>query len=143
MTELVQSVSFDMALIKEKNITLKCEAREGVCMQGNRQLLSRLLANLISNAYRYGKEDGFIYVNLKQTGQETELSVSDNGIGISAEEQTKIFRRFYQADNSHSGMGTGLGLSMAYEIAQSHGGEIRVESEEGKGSKFSIYLSND
>jgi len=142
MTELVQSVSFDMALIKEKNITLKCEAREGVCMQGNRQLLSRLLANLISNAYRYGKEDGFIYVNLKQTGQETELSVSDNGIGISAEEQTKIFRRFYQEDNSHSGMGTGLGLSMAYEIAQSHGGEIRVESEEGKGSKFSVIFKN-
>lgn len=107
-------------------------------MKGNRQLLSRLLVNLISNAYRYGKEDGYICVSLKRTGQEVELSVSDNGIGISAEEQPRIFRRFYQADNSHSGMGTGLGLSMAYEIAQFHGGEIRVDSEPGKGSNFSV-----
>lgn len=142
MTELVQSVCFDMALIKEKNITLKYEAEEGVQIQGNRQLLSRLLVNLISNAYRYGKEDGFICVSLKRAGQGTELSVSDNGIGISEEEQPKIFRRFYQADNSHSGLGTGLGLSMAYEIAQFHGGEIYVESEPGKGSKFSVIFKN-
>ena len=111
-------------------------------MQGNRQLLSRLLANLISNAYRYGRDDGCILVGLKLVGQGTELSVCDNGIGIFPEEQTKIFRRFYQADNSHSGLGTGLGLSMAYEIAQFHGGEIRVESEPGKGSKFTVILKN-
>lgn len=142
MTELVRSVCFDMALIKEKNITLKCDVQEGVRMQGNRQLLSRLLANLISNAYRYGRDDGCILVGLKLVGQGTELSVCDNGIGILPEEQAKIFRRFYQADNSHSGLGTGLGLSMAYEIAQFHGGEIRVESEPGKGSKFTVILKN-
>lgn len=142
MTELVRSVCFDMALIKEKNITLRCEAEEGVWIQGNRQLLSRLLTNLISNAYRYGKEDGFIFVSLMRVGQGTELSVSDNGIGISAEEQPKIFRRFYQADNSHSGLGTGLGLSMVHEIAQFHGGEIRVESELGSGSRFSVIFKN-
>ncbi len=138
MTELVQSVCFDMALIKEKNITLEYQVEEGVRMEGNRQLLLRLLANLISNAYRYGRESGYICVSLKSTCQGVELSVSDNGIGISTEEQPRIFRRFYQADNSHSGMGTGLGLSMAYEITKFHGGEIHVESELGKGSKFIV-----
>ena len=138
MTELVQSVCFDMALIKEKNITLEYQVEEGVRMEGNRQLLLRLLANLISNAYRYGRESGYICVSLKSTCQGVELSVSDNGIGISTEEQPRIFRRFYQADNSHSGMGPGLGLSMAYEITKFHGGEIHVESELGKGSKFIV-----
>lgn len=143
MTELVQSVCFDMALIKEKDITLNYETDDNVKVYGNRQLLFRLLANLISNAYRYGNEDGLIFVSLKCRGQETELSVADNGIGIAPEEQSQIFRRFYQADNSRSGVGTGLGLSMVYEIVQFHGGEIRVESELGKGSVFRIFLKNN
>lgn len=142
MTGLVRSICMDMALIKEKNITLDYDVEGGISVRGNRQLLARLLANLISNAYRYGREDGFIFVSLKRRGQGVEISVSDNGIGIAAEEQPKIFQRFYQADHSHSGMGTGLGLSMAYEITRFHGGEIRVESELGKGSVFVVVLKD-
>lgn len=138
MTELVRTICSDMAMIKEKDITLKYEAETGIKIYGNRQLLSRLLVNLITNAYRYGREDGLIFVSLKRLGEAVELSVSDNGIGIAEGEQQKIFRRFYQADNSHSAIGTGLGLSMAYEIVQFHGGEIRVESEPGKGSVFFV-----
>lgn len=136
MTELVSSICSDMALIKEKNITLNYETENNVTFYGNRQLLSRLLANLISNAYRYGKEDGHIFVSLKSREQGMELAVSDDGTGIAKEEQSKIFQRFYQADNSHSGEGTGLGLSMVSKIMQFHGGEIKVESELGKGSTF-------
>lgn len=138
MTELVQSVCFDMALIKEKGITLTCEADEGAVLYGNRQLLSRQLVNLINNAYRYGKEDGSVFVSLTRRGEHLELSVADDGIGIAEEKQDKIFRRFYQADNSHAGEGTGLGLSMVYEIARFHGSEVSVESELGKGSTFRI-----
>lgn len=138
MTELVQAVCFDMAMIKEKGISLNYEVEADIKIYGNRQLLNRLLGNLITNAYRYGKENGFIFVSLKRRGQNVELSVSDNGIGIGEGQQQKIFQRFYQADNSHSSIGTGLGLSMAYEIVQFHGGEIRVESELGKGSTFFV-----
>lgn len=142
MSELVRSICFDMALIKDKNIILEYETEDDVAIQGNRQLLSRLLVNLISNAYRYGRENGRIFVSLKQERENVRLIVSDDGIGIAPEEQPKIFRRFYQADNSRTGVGTGLGLSMVHEIVQFHGGNIYVESEPGKGSRFIVDFKN-
>lgn len=140
MTELVSSVCSDMALINENGITLKYEVQSDVKFKGNRELLSRLLINLISNAYRYGNENGHIFVSLKRKEHIIELSVSDDGIGIAEEDQKKIFQRFYQSDNSHSNAGAGLGLSMVYEIAQFHSAEICVESELGKGSTFVLKL---
>lgn len=140
LTEMVESLCEDMALIGENGITLQFRTQKNVICKGNYDLLSRLLTNLISNAYRYGKENGHIFVELTQNGQEIKLSVSDDGIGISEEDQKKIFRRFYQADNSRTGAGTGLGLSMASEIARFHGGEIRVESQYGKGSTFTFLI---
>lgn len=142
LTELVRAVCFDMALIQEKEIVLNYEVQEQVEFHGNHQLLSRMLTNLISNAYRYGKEQGHIFVSLKRQEQEIELSVSDDGMGIAPEEQEKIFRRFYQADHSRSGSGTGLGLSMVYEIVQFHEGTISVESELEKGSSFIVKFKN-
>ncbi len=140
MTELVLSLCSDMALIKENGITLECNAQNGVEFTGNHGLLTRMLTNLISNAYRYGKADGHIFVTLKKENRQITLSVADDGIGIAEEEREKIFERFYQADKSHSGAGIGLGLSMANEIARFHGGKITVESEEGKGSVFTVIL---
>ncbi|MCX4320209.1 MAG: ATP-binding protein [Lachnospiraceae bacterium] len=140
LTELVESLCFDMALIKEKDIVLSWEVEKNICFSGSRLLLSRLLTNLISNAYRYGKEEGHIFVCLKRREHQITLSVSDDGIGIAQEEQLKIFQRFYQADTSHSGSGTGLGLSMADQIVRFHKGSIRVESALGKGSTFYIFF---
>lgn len=136
MEELTKSVCSDMALIREKGITLRWEAESGILFYGSRELLWRLYTNLIQNAYRYGKENGHIFVRLRRDGEEMELSVSDDGIGILPEEQTKIFRRFYQVDRSRSGNGAGLGLSLVEGITKLHGGSIRVESEPGKGSNF-------
>lgn len=141
LTELVASICEDMALVGERGIALGWDTKEKIHYTGNRELLSRLLGNLISNAYRYGVENGHIFVKLCKKEGTIELSVADDGIGIAKEEQQKIFHRFYQADNSHGGVGTGLGLSMAAQIARFHGGEIRVESEPGKGSTFTLYLT--
>lgn len=142
-SELVRSVCEDMALIREKDIVLTWEVPDGISITGNEGLLARLLTNLISNAYRYGKENGYIHVVLKQETTAVLLEVSDNGIGISAEEQEKIFHRFYQADHSHSDTGTGLGLAMAAEIAQFHNGEISVKSSPGIGSSFYFHIPKE
>ena len=107
---------------------------------GNRELLSRILVNLVSNAYRYGKENGHIFVKLKVEETELVLSVTDDGIGIAEEEQEKIFRRFYQTDVSRGGEGSGLGLAMVYEIVKFYRGKIQVKSEAGSGSVFQVKL---
>ncbi|MFR9207121.1 MAG: sensor histidine kinase [Lachnospiraceae bacterium] len=140
LTELVSSICSDMALIRDKNISLTCETQENIETDANRELFSRLLVNLISNAYRYGKEDGHIWVRLQRKSEMIRLEVEDDGIGIEKENQKKIFQRFYQTDASRSGSGMGLGLSMAYEIAKFHNGDIVVESEKDKGSIFIVLL---
>lgn len=138
LSGLVASVCSDMALLREKGIQLNWETVENARCAGNPALLARLLTNLISNAYRYGQENGHILVRLQRQAAAYCLSVTDDGIGIAPQDQANIFRRFYQADPSHSPAGAGLGLSMAQEIAHFHNTEIRVESELGKGSAFSI-----
>lgn len=136
LTKLVSSVCEDMALIRENNIALTCAAQENITLCGNAELFTRLLTNLISNAYHYGKENGHIFVSLKAEKDKILLSVQDDGIGIAEKDREKIFRRFYQADNSRTGTGTGLGLSMVQEIVNFHGGKVLVESELGVGSQF-------
>lgn len=139
MEELVTTICSDMKLIRERQITLEYET-EKVSFHGNRELLSRLFVNLISNGYRYGKTDGHIFVRLKADKAELLFSVEDDGIGIAKAEQEKIFRRFYQSETSRGGEGTGLGLAMAYEIAKFYNGTIEVESELGQGSIFTVRL---
>lgn len=140
LSELVNSICSDMALIRDKNITLNFNTEDSVICTGNRNLLARLISNLISNAYRYGNENGNIFVTLKKKNNKVILSVKDDGIGIAKEEQDKIFERFYQADSSHTGVGTGLGLAMVKEIARFHNGNISVESEIGEGSTFILEI---
>lgn len=137
-SDLVQSVCQDMALIKEQDITLTWQIQPHVTYVGNVDLLTRMLQNLIGNAYRYGKPGGHIEVTLTQANAEITLSVSDDGIGIDPAQQDQIFQRFYQADASHSGKGAGLGLSLVAQIVKYHGGTIHVESEVGHGSTFFV-----
>ena len=138
LSVVVGELCEELALVKEKNITLTCQAESNCIINGNRYLLERLLQNLISNAYRYGKQDGYIRVNLATAGGAYRLSVSDNGIGIPAEEKEKIFQRFYRADTSRSENGTGLGLSIVKKIAELHEANIDIESTVGEGSTFFI-----
>ncbi len=138
-SELVSSVCDDMTPLRLNNIALEADITPGIMVNGNAELLSRLVTNLISNAYRYGRENGHIRVKLV-CGDAAVLTVSDDGIGISPQNRERIFERFYQADTSRSNEGTGLGLSMAQEIASMHGGSISVDSIEGVGSVFTVKI---
>lgn len=140
LSELVSALCPDLSLLQEQGITLTWEIAPGIAVQGNRELLTRLITNLVSNAYRYGRPHGHIQVSLAETATEAVLTVADDGIGIAEAEQEKIFRRFYQSDESRTGRGTGLGLSMVQEIARFHGGRVEVESELGKGSVFTFRI---
>ena len=100
-------------------------------------LVGRLLQNLLNNAVRYG--GGHIWVTLRRDGADAVLSVRDDGAGIPADLQDKIWQRFYQADASRSGEnGAGLGLPMVRQIAALHGGTVTLDSAPGKGSCFTF-----
>jgi len=110
-------------------------------VQGDRNQLKRLLLNLLTNAIKYNRDQGTISVALQEDGGLIELGVTDTGIGIPAEDVSRIFERFYRVP-SQSGKtsGTGLGLAIAERIAHSHRGELRVESQLGEGSTFTLLL---
>lgn len=141
LSEIFESVCEDMALLQTNGITLKYDIEENIHVKGNRELLSRLITNMISNSYKYGNENGHIEVALCREKGKARLTVTDDGIGIAPDDLDKVFNRFYQADSSRSGGGTGLGLSMVREIASMHGGEAYAESELGKGSVFTFEMA--
>ena len=134
---LVQDICMDMALLKSKNIVLEREIEPDIFLMGNAMLLTRMVTNLISNGYRYGKQDGRISIRLK-CDSDILLSVEDNGIGISVEQQERIFRRFYRVEAARFSEGAGLGLAMVKDIAKYHGGTVEVVSAIGEGSKFTV-----
>lgn len=140
LSEICRSICDEMALIGDKNIRLESEICPNIHIEGNEELISRLLVNLIGNAYKYGKENGNIRVELTADRGQAMVSVTDDGIGISEEDLPKVFNRFYQADSSRTDKGSGLGLFMAKEIAQFHNGDIFVESRLGEGSRFFVKI---
>lgn len=142
LSQCVSSVCEDMELIQEKNITLTSFIEPDININGNYELLTRMVINLISNAYRYGKENGKIEVRLNKIDSGIALSVKDNGVGIDKNSIDKIWNRFYREDSSRNDGSTGLGLSFVKEIAEIHGAKVKVESEKGIGSEFSIFFKN-
>jgi two-component system, OmpR family, sensor kinase len=113
-----------------------------VSVEGDDDLLKRLLLNLLDNAVKYTPPEGEIRMRLSSRNGTAVVSVSDTGIGIPPEDQTRIFDRFYRVDKARSRSlgGAGLGLSIARWIAEAHGGTISVESAPGKGSEFTVEL---
>ena len=105
-------------------------------------LIKQLILNLVSNADKYGKENGYIKVSLSKENSDVILSVEDNGIGIKDEDIPKITGRFYRADTSRGETdGFGLGLSLSDNIVALHGGKMLIESEFSVGSKFTVIFS--
>ena len=105
-------------------------------LNGDRDRIEQVLINLIHNAIKFTQPGGTVTVSAGTYDKSLQFSVSDTGTGIPADELTRIFERFYKADKARSGSGTGLGLAIAKHVVAAHGGEIWVESIEGKGSQF-------
>ncbi len=109
---------------------------------GDEGKLTQVMINLLDNAIKYTPDGGAIAIEAMQSGNNIEMTVSDTGIGIPKKDLTRIFERFYRVDRARSRElgGTGLGLSIVRHIIDAHHGSIQVESEPGKGSKFTLLL---
>ena len=105
-----------------------------------RPILDEIIYNLCDNGIKYNKEDGTVSIHLRDLGEQVEIRVKDNGIGIPAEDQKRVFERFYRVDKSHSKEigGTGLGLSIVKHGVGFLGGNLDLVSEIGKGSEITM-----
>jgi two-component system phosphate regulon sensor histidine kinase PhoR len=144
LMELIEGCA-ETALMKasKKQITLDIEVPSGLpAVRGDAELLKDVLQNLLDNAIQYTPAGGRIHVTASANAKDATVTVSDTGIGIPLADQERIFERFYRVDaaRSREAGGTGLGLSIAKHIMEAHGGRLRVESEVGKGSKFSFSI---
>lgn len=131
-------------LAKDRKQTLSLAHIEPVRVCGDRDRLTQVLVNLISNGIKYSPTGGEVSLRLLQEDREARIEVSDNGPGIPESDLPYIFERFYRAEKSRSrsrdGKGFGLGLSIAYYIVNGHQGSIEVQSVEGKGTTFIVRL---
>lgn len=107
---------------------------------GNPELLAQAWQNLLSNAFKFAPEGSCVHISLYQQETTICVEITDQGPGISAELQSRIFEKFYQGDSSRSTQGNGLGLALAKRILDLHGGQITVHSVVGNGSTFSVKL---
>ena len=128
---------------QNKNIALQVDVPETLpLVWGDSNRVAQILTNLISNAVQYTPPGGRVTISARPNGDMMEVSVADTGIGISKEDQRKIFDRFFRADDPlvQETPGTGLGLPITASLVQMHGGQIWVESELGEGSTFTFTL---
>lgn len=107
---------------------------------GDEELIQQVWINLIENAIKFSETEGTVSIYLRQAGDDTVVTITDDGIGIPEEKQVHIFEKFYQADPSHSASGNGLGLSIVRSILDRIGGSIEVNSKEGQGTVFIVRL---
>jgi heavy metal sensor kinase len=129
-----------MHTVKKKKLDLRTDGIETLTIQGSRDLLERMAANIFDNAVRYTPEGGQVKVELEKQNDRAVLIIKDTGIGIPEKDLVKIFNRFYVVDPSRSKEtgGSGLGLSIVKWIADCHGAGIGVSSELGRGTTFTV-----
>ena len=129
-------------LAEERRIRLQAELQPQVSIRGDRAQLGLLLSNLLDNALRYTPAKGTVCVRLDATESRAVIQVSDTGQGIPAGELPRVFERFYRVDKARARRtgGTGLGLAIVRHVAEAHGGTVRVDSELGRGSTFTVTL---
>ncbi len=128
---------------KQQEVKIVTQIPEDIAqIKADDSSLSQILFNLIENAIKYNKPGGQVTVSAREQDRWIEVSIADNGIGISADDLPRVFERFYRVDKAHSREigGTGLGLSIVKHIIQSHNGDITAQSELGMGSVFCFTL---
>ena len=141
---LLQALTLSFASYAErKRITLKFNsADDELVVYIDKDKIEKIMTNVLSNAFKFTPEGGRIEVTLVKDDKFINTIISDTGIGIPKEKIAKIFNRFYQVDGSHTREqeGTGIGLALTKELVELHKGKISVESEESKGSIFTISI---
>lgn len=147
LREIAKSVERSLrviALKKDIVFDINC-CNEEFRIMGDAKKLEKMISNIVRNAIKYTDSGGGVRINVEKGQAEAQVIVSDNGIGIPREDLPYIFERFYRVDKAraHDEGGSGLGLSIAKWIIDAHGGSIRVASELGKGSVFTICLPFD
>lgn len=141
VSELVDIVCEEIATAYHEDIRLVKAIEPDIHADIDVSLMSRLVQNLVENAYKYTIGSGVVSVSLSEDSGNLKLTVSDTGIGIAHENLQNVWRRFWQADPSKSGRtGTGLGLSMVRQIAELHNGKVGLESTLGRGSTFTFTM---
>lgn len=123
-----------------KNITLHNEIAAAVKVTADQSLMTQLFINIISNAIKYGKQNGDVWIRAEHKNNSTVITFQDNGIGISSEDQKHIFERFYRADQARDRSGSGLGLAIVQWIVEMHHGSISVKSNLNQGSTFTVII---
>lgn len=142
--EIQQALDDLQSRAAERRVSLVNEVPEGISARADSDRLQQVLFNLVDNAIKYGRAEGSVVVGGSRLSDgRVEVWVRDDGPGIPPDARERVFERFYRVDKARSREqgGTGLGLSIVKHIVQAHGGEVRVESELGKGTTFFFTLS--
>ena len=141
--ELESVAGYIQGQLDEKDITLELVTpKTMIPVHADELRLSQIMVNLLGNACKYSPSGSSIWVVAQEAGQFVRIDVIDNGFGISAEDQVNLFSQFHRASNpsAQAVSGTGLGLYVTKQLVEAHGGKIWVQSQEGKGSTFSLTL---
>lgn len=126
-------------LASENDITLSCDGE--ACVMADKGQIYTIVSNLVSNAIKYNKKGGYVKIQLWSDDKTVSLSVEDNGIGISEENRSRVFERFFKVDAARTrtaNQSTGLGLAIVKHLVTENNGEIKLESELGVGTKITI-----
>lgn len=143
---LAESILMELSMVgEEQGVIVEGKINPDIEIIADETLIMRVMMNLITNGIKYRKHnitDAYVKMNIWKESKQIYITVSDNGIGISEENQQNVFRRFYKVDKSRNRQGEsfGLGLAMVKWIAEAHGGSIAVESRIGEGSTFTVTL---
>jgi len=140
---LVTEVFQEMSVLAGSKVRMHLNEIDQVIVKGDRDRLKQVLINLVANAIQYTPQGGEIFLSLEKIGEQGRLICRDTGPGIPAEDLPHIFERFYRAEKSRTrgkSTGFGLGLSIANWIVERHEGRIEVNSKDGQGTSFAIWL---
>ncbi|HMM19227.1 MAG TPA: HAMP domain-containing sensor histidine kinase [Selenomonadales bacterium] len=143
VSEIIPIVAEGFKAMEElSGVSLVLDVKPGLSLVADRERLHQLLVILLDNAFKYTAKGGQVRITGVQSGKNIVLRVEDTGIGISPEHLPRVFDRFFRGDKARSRDtgGTGLGLAIAKWIVEKHKGKIQVESEPGKGTKFTVML---
>jgi Signal transduction histidine kinase len=140
---LVTEVFQEMSILAGSRVHVRLNEIDQAYVNGDRDRLKQVFINLVANAIQYTPQGGEVFLSLEKIGEQARIICRDTGPGIPAEDLPHIFERFYRAEKSRTRRettGFGLGLSIANWIVERHGGRIEVNSQEGKGTTFAIWL---